>query len=384
MRKYTPRLAFALIAVALLAVGGLFGAQTVSLRASLDEGANTLNNTREALTQTEAGLQQEQERVNGLKVQVNGLTEQKLATVQELRLVSAELQRTESARTALSDSVAALTATKDALNSEINELDEKNRIANARLRSAKYQLTVSEDELSQLRTDLDELAGQHEGTQATMATLRTEKAEVIRTLEQAGIERQRLSIYVDELANERDDLTEQIALVTSQKEALVSDYEQARQELQTWKQAGETVEAIEQRGRELELVIKALERQREALTVVSSEVYFYCTGSMEPIMTCLDTAVIMTNFKPEDVPVGAIISYYKPPGKDEDSRIIHRVMKIRVDSDGAYHFWTQGDNVRRPDGYWVPETHLIGYVIGLKKNTYEPVPEVEIADRGSR
>ena len=71
-----------------------------------------------------------------------------------------------------------------------------------------------------------------------------------------------------------------------------------------------------------------------------------CTGSMEPAITCLDEITLLTSFRPEDIQVGAVVALRSSRG--DAPGVLHRVIQV-VQRDGAYYYWTRGDNVDRPD-----------------------------------
>ena len=156
---------------------------------------------------------------------------------------------------------------------------------------------------------------------------------------------------------------------------------------QAGEQAGGNVEGLEARGAELRAQIASLEQQeaglravianleedRKALAVQPREMFPICSGSMEPRITCLDTVVLLENFLPQEIEVGTVISFIPPAeegeGADSDAApVLHRVLDIKQE-DGIYHFWPKGDAWKEPDGYWVPETSLLGYVIELLPGT---------------
>ena len=114
---------------------------------------------------------------------------------------------------------------------------------------------------------------------------------------------------------------------------------------------------------------------RQPLTLGPDNSYwseFSCTGSMEPVITCLDDALWLTAFQPEDIVVGSIISFHpacwEERGEDE-SGTSHRVMDIKVE-DGVHYYWPQGDNNPEDDGCWVPETDVHGYIIYIDRGVY--------------
>ena len=150
----------------------------------------------------------------------------------------------------------------------------------------------------------------------------------------------------------------------------------------SWKKSGELEEAKGQRDalvrevdsltsqvRNLQYQIAALEQRREPLIVESYTRGFKCTGSMEPRITCLDSATWLSNFRPEDIVVGAVISFKPTAECDLESRsVAHRVMDIRQ-SGSFYYYWPKGDANSQDDECWIPHTNVNSYMIELHKNT---------------
>ncbi len=131
-----------------------------------------------------------------------------------------------------------------------------------------------------------------------------------------------------------------------------------------------TVVSLEEEAAGLRVVISGLEEDRRALELKAREMLPVCTGSMEPKITCLDTVVVLENFFPEDIEVGTIIFYDSPAGGTGAGGlpILHRVTDIKIEN-GIYYFWPKGDAVDSPDGVWVPEGNVRGYVIELLQGT---------------
>ena len=113
-----------------------------------------------------------------------------------------------------------------------------------------------------------------------------------------------------------------------------------------------------------------LERRREPLIVDSYTAGFKCTGSMEPRITCLDSATWLYNFNPEDIVVGTVISF-TPTAECNltSSRVAHRVMSVTGDASGNYYYWPRGDANSQDDGCWIPHTNVNGYIIELHRNS---------------
>ena len=124
---------------------------------------------------------------------------------------------------------------------------------------------------------------------------------------------------------------------------------------------------------ELEAEIERLEELREPLIPNTTLGTFVCTGSMEPVITCLDEATYLVNFRPEDIIVGAVIGFLPLEECDLwgggiwDGAIVHRVKDIKVE-DGVYWYWPQGDNNSGPDNCWIPEGNVGGYITELHKD----------------
>ena len=127
----------------------------------------------------------------------------------------------------------------------------------------------------------------------------------------------------------------------------------------------------------LQAEIARLEAQRRPLILRDTDTEtspFACTGSMEPKLTCLDTATFLTDFDPADIVVGATIIFQSNAcwsGEPVGSWTSHRVVDTRY-SGGVYYFWPKGDANRSADSCWVPHAAVDSYIIAIHKNT---VPE---------
>ena len=113
-----------------------------------------------------------------------------------------------------------------------------------------------------------------------------------------------------------------------------------------------------------------LRRQRQPLIIQSETGEWLCTGSMEPNITCLDTSTWLENYDPADIVIGATISYSVDCSEDEPDEIWtgHRVLDIKME-DGIHCYWPKGDGNDEPDGCWIPQTAVNGYIVELHKNT---------------
>lgn len=127
---------------------------------------------------------------------------------------------------------------------------------------------------------------------------------------------------------------------------------------------------LEEAKNELLAEIAELRLERAPLVLKTHDIGFHCTGSMEPKLTCLDSATWLDNFRPEDIVVGTIISFETVEECSiSGKRIGHRVMDIKHE-DGRYYFWPQGDANDEPDGCWIPEENVNSYIIDVQKDVY--------------
>ncbi len=119
-----------------------------------------------------------------------------------------------------------------------------------------------------------------------------------------------------------------------------------------------------------EEIAGALERRQALIVGVTADVEFACTGSMEPKITCLDTATWAEPIEPGEIVVGAVVTYAPPcwEDDDDDGQIAHRVTHIEV-TNGIHYYWTKGDANTWSDGCWIPYRNVHKYMIDLHKNT---------------
>ena len=158
----------------------------------------------------------------------------------------------------------------------------------------------------------------------------------------------------------------------AEKETLRVDLARVRHELNRLSNAVGGLERVKEERDELNEEIERLKEMRQPLLLDAETSGFACTGSMEPKITCLDSAEFLNNFKPEDIVVGTIISFTEPPEcnpSGDDSYISHRVIEVKVEN-GKYYFKTKGDANEHADECWIPEDLVDSYMIGLEKNTH--------------
>ena len=180
------------------------------------------------------------------------------------------------------------------------------------------------------------------------------------------------------LQQEHDTLQEGHALLRGEHSALQQTHDGLQAQHQTLQEQAGTVEGLRTQAETLRLEISELEAMREPLVLDSNDLRtrgFKCTGSMEPVITCLDEVRWLADFDAVDIVVGSTISFDLDcdTGQVTSYWTAHRVMEIEV-RDGVHHYWPKGDNNRKADGCWIPEQHVRGYVVEIYKGV---VPENE-------
>ena len=184
---------------------------------------------------------------------------------------------------------------------------------------------------------------------------------------------------IDALTREKLDIESRSARIEAQNTTLSRDISELRTDYRELTAANGALASVRSReaatqGRidSLETEIERLQEQRRPLILPYGAVTtsgFYCTGSMYPAITCMDEGTWLNDFNPEDIVVGATISFNPDCWEEEPDDIgtAHRVKEIKVE-DGIYYFWPRGDNNREDDGCWVPEDNVSRYLTGLVKN----------------
>ena len=180
-------------------------------------------------------------------------------------------------------------------------------------------------------------------------------------------------IQVTALSAANSDLEGRLGDVTLRFETRDAEYTALDAEHRRLVQAAGEAEALETRAGELREEIRGLEERRRPLLLAAQRQRvegFLCTGSMEPKITCLDTATWMRDFSPEEIVVGSVISYPNRAclGDDTPGRTAHRVLAIQI-IEGVHYYWPKGDALAEPDGCWVPYTAVDGYLVALHRNT---------------
>ncbi len=156
---------------------------------------------------------------------------------------------------------------------------------------------------------------------------------------------------------------------------LSGDLNAARMEYRALQDAVGTVEELQSTADEVRGEIIELEETLRPLVLSwdSREAGgFFCTGSMEPTLGCLDSVTWINEFDPSVIVEGTLISFnpncWETHADKDDRRTAHRVIDIRVE-DGVYHFWPRGDGNEEDDGCWVPHGNVESYAVEFFPNT---------------
>ena len=292
-----------------------------------------------------------------------------LATRTTLQTTQAELANARRTNLDFEATNKSLVSELQQTNNQKNDAQSKNRAlheVNASLESSREKLT---GQLSEATSANEALQIDYQGLQAVNNALE--------------VDYQGLQTTNHQQAQSLIDSQEEIGNLERKNRQLVSDLSNVESSLALMRSRFRSVQSLEQRRdvlsseianlesniATLESDIKGLKAARIPLLVDSYKVNFLCTGSMEPKITCLDSATMLSNFRPQDVTVGTVISFKPTPKCDVTSgNLSHRVVKIKVVR-GVHYYWPKGDNSDKADNCWIPESNVNGYIIKLHKGT---------------
>ena len=206
----------------------------------------------------------------------------------------------------------------------------------------------------------------------TIAKLNTEVAKGNETIAGLGDTIGKWQVQFNILATTHRTLQDSHAALEGRYDGLKTDLAASKWELRAVMQEKVTLESEYGTLEELRAEIGRLQRMRQPLILGHNDAEragFLCTGSMEPKITCLDEMIWLTDYRPEDITVGTVISYSPDCWDDtpETNSTAHRVMDIAV-KNGVHYYWPKGDSNLEADGCWIPEQHVIGYLIDIHKN----------------
>ena len=325
------RIGLAIAILALVATIGYLGVTLNTANARLEDTTAELDATAITLTQQEAA--------NAALVE---------ESTTRIRTLAGTLSRQEAANAALDRANTTLRSEKSVLEGSL---------------AAATTLNTT------LRAGLDDLADRYNRLDADHATL----SDQYDMLSAAHEERNMLYVALQEdrnaLATRYSGLQVDFTTLTTDHQTLTAELEALKGQYRTLSEKNGELEQVEERIMELEGEIERLSAMRQPLILQDEDIHrggVACTASMEPALTCLDEVTWLYDFDPADIVVGTTIAFY-PACWESDRGIAHRVMDIDV-RDGVHYFWPKGDNNREPDGCWVPETDVRGYIVEIHKN----------------
>ncbi len=346
-RLRTLLLVIGIVAVAVVVAGYLF--------LMLDQANADLLETTASLQETTADLQE---------------------TTIELEIRKALNVNLESENSALLSQKEGLESARSALEVSLGDALSESAGLQVDLRVANAQAQEQEARYERLSSERDDLAAQHEDLGFRHSDLQVQ-------YEKLGLQRDDLADRHEDLGFRHSDLQAQYEKLGLQRDELAAQFEDLSFRHSELQLAVGTVDDLRTKASALRDEIEELEEWRRPLILALDSAAtsgFKCTGSMEPTITCLDRATFLTNFRPEDIVVGATISFNPNCWEDGASgrRTAHRVADIELRG-GIYHYWPKGDASDEPDGCWIPQTSVRGYIIEIHKNA---VPEnAELRDQ---
>ncbi len=346
-RLRTLLLVIGIVAVAVVVAGYLF--------LMLDQANADLLETTASLQETTADLQE---------------------TTIELEIRKALNVNLESENSALLSQKEGLESARSALEVSLGDALSESAGLQVDLRVANAQAQEQEARYERLSSERDDLAAQHEDLGFRHSDLQVQ-------YEKLGLQRDDLADRHEDLGFRHSDLQVQYEKLGLQRDDLAAQFEDLSFRHSELQLAVGTVDDLRTKASALRDEIEELEEWRRPLILALDSAAtsgFKCTGSMEPTITCLDRATFLTNFRPEDIVVGATISFNPNCWEDGASgrRTAHRVADIELRG-GIYHYWPKGDASDEPDGCWIPQTSVRGYIIEIHKNA---VPEnAELRDQ---
>ena len=301
-----------------------------------------------------------------LGVTLNAANAELEETTATLDATATTLARQEAANAALLEETATTLARQEAVNAAVEQTNSTLRSEKANLEGS---LADANAQNAGLQAGLDALGERYDQLDADHASLTDEHDELSDAHEALNV------LYVD-LEEDRSALAVQYSGLQVNFTALTSEHQSLTTELETLKGRHRTLtekagglEQVEERIAELEGEIERLAAMRLPLILGDGDLErrpLACTGSMEPVLTCLDEVTWLHDFDPADIVVGTTIAFH-PACWESERAIAHRVMDIEV-RDGVRYFWPKGDNNREPDGCWVPETAVRGYIVEVHKD----------------
>ena len=262
------------------------------------------------------------------------------------------------------------------------------RSTTATLRETTETLRTTETHLGTTREHLEDRTATLQETNGVLAQrsadlaaersvsnqLQQDKTALTGSLDTATAENTTLTVDLATAEGAKRQLQGELSTATARVESLRTEKMDVEERHRALEGAAGTVTNLEGRVKDLQEELDALRSQRRPLILAKDREEssgFKCTGSMEPVVTCLDTATWALPLGPEDIVVGATISFPHSacwPDETNTAFTVHRVTDIRVIG-GVTHYWPKGDANSKADGCWVPHTAVDGYIIAIHRNT---------------
>lgn len=284
-----------------------------------------------------------------------------------MRDAEAELRETE---TALAESVRML-AEQTAATNTLTQDGERLTVELADERAKGRQTALERRTLQADRNALLVYLTDAENENAVLTDVLAESKDTVETL-RSWLDR--AEGQVTRLSEENAGLVERLGVMTGRLEARDAEHTTLLASYGKLLQTAGTVDELSARVVELQGEVDALEERRRPLILAMERenvTGFLCTGSMEPALTCLDTATWTRPLQPEDITVGTVITYTNSACWGDNAgggTTAHRVEEVREDG-GIRYYWPKGDALPNADGCWVPHGAVRGYIIAVHKDT---------------
>ena len=324
---HRSRLGLAAVILALVATVAYLGVTLNTASAKLEETSAELDSTATTLTQQEAA---------------------NAALVEETTATLRSLTQQEAANAALEHTNSTLRSEKENLQGSLAVADAQSAALQAGLDALGERYDRLDADHSSLTDQHDELSDAHEALNVLYVELEEDR---------------------NALAVRHSGLLVDFTTLTTDQQTLTTELDALKGQYRTLAEKAGELEKVEERISELEGEIERLAAMRRPLILGDGDLNrggVACTGSMEPVLTCLDEVTWLQDFDPADIVVGTTIAFH-PACWQSDRAIAHRVMDIEV-RDGIHYFWPKGDAAVEADGCWVPETNVRGYIVEIHKN----------------
>ncbi len=305
------------------------------------------------------------------------LTEGSLAVQQNL---NASLQDTNEG---LRQDISSLESDVVALEDDINNLEDNVSV----LEVGKAGLELTVQGLEEANAELTE---ERDDAIAIGDALFADKEHLTTDLEAARTSNENLLATNAGLHSDLSDARAENDNLQTRNGEISGDLETARNEYRVLQDAVGTVEELQStadgvRGE----IVELQEKLRPLILSWDSRTTsgFYCTGSMEPTLGCLDSVAWINEFDPSMIVEGTLISFnpncWETHADKDDIGTAHRVVDIKIEND-VYHFWPRGDGNEEDDGCWIPHGNVEGYALEFFPNTRPENAELRLAVLAAR